>query len=168
MIIKNTLGQESCTPMPYRDQNNILYKGAATIKDGKFSFSFIVPKDITYDYGSGKISYYAFNDNEQDPIDANGSESNFLIGGTSDDIVYDYDGADLDIFMNDTLFVNGGLTDENPVLIAYIFDLSGINTVGNVIGHDITAVLDNNTASPYILNDFYEAKRDDFTRAWKL
>jgi len=163
-IIKNTLGQESCTPMPYRDQNNILYKGAATIKDGKFSFSFIVPKDITYDYGSGKISYYAFNDNEQDPIDANGSESNFLIGGTSGDIVYDYDGADLDIFMNDTLFVNGGLTDENPVLIAYIFDLSGINTVGNVIGHDITAVLDNNTASPYILNDFYEAKRDDFTR----
>ena len=163
-IIRNTLGQESCTPMPYRDQNNILYKGAATVKDGKFSFSFIVPKDIAYNYGSGKISYYAMNDDEQNPIDANGVEDNFVIGGTADDIVYDYEGANLSLFMNDTLFVNGGITDANPTLLAHIFDFSGINTVGNGIGHDITAVLDGNTASPYILNDHYEAVKDDFTR----
>ena len=37
-VVKNTLGQESCTPMPYRDQNNILYKGAASVLDGKFLF----------------------------------------------------------------------------------------------------------------------------------
>ena len=47
-IIKTTLGQESCVPMPYRDQNNLLYKGAATVSDGKFSFSFIVPKAVSY------------------------------------------------------------------------------------------------------------------------
>ena len=40
-IIKTTLGQESCTPMPYRDQNNILYKGSASVIDGRFSFSFL-------------------------------------------------------------------------------------------------------------------------------
>ena len=45
-----------------------------------------------------------------------------------------------------------------------MYDQSGINTVGNGIGHDITAVLDGNTANPYILNDFYEAEKDDFTR----
>ncbi|MEC9209320.1 MAG: type IX secretion system sortase PorU [Bacteroidota bacterium] len=163
-IIKTTLGQESCTPMPYRDQNNILYKGGATVKDGKFSFSFIVPKDIAYNYGAGKISYYAVNDNEQYPLDANGTEENFVIGGTADNIIYDYDEAELSLFMNDTLFLNGGITDANPILLAHIFDLSGINTVGNGIGHDITAVLDGNTANPYVLNDFYEAKKDDFTR----
>ena len=163
-IIKTTLGQESCTPMPYRDQNNILYKGAATVTDGKFSFSFIVPKDIAYNYGAGKISYYALNDNEQNPLDANGTEENFVIGGTADDIMYDYDEAELSLFMNDTLFVNGGITDANPILLAHIFDLSGINTVGNGIGHDITAVLDGNTANPYVLNDFYEANKDDYTR----
>ena len=96
-IIRNTLGQESCTPMPYRDQNNILYKGAASVKDGKFSFSFIVPKDIAYNYGSGKISYYAMNDDEQNPIDANGVKDNFVIGGIANDIVYDYEGADLSL-----------------------------------------------------------------------
>ena len=67
-VVKNTLGQESCTPMPYRDQNNIIYKGAASVVDGKFSFSFIVPKDIAYNYGAGKISYYAVNDNEQNQL----------------------------------------------------------------------------------------------------
>ncbi len=163
-VIKNTLGQESCTPMPYRDQNNILYKGAATVKDGEFHFSFIVPKDIAYNYGAGKISYYALNDNEQNPIDANGFEKDFIIGGIADDILYDYDKAEIFLYMNDTLFINGGITDPNPVLIADIFDVSGINTVGNGIGHDITAILDGNTTNPYILNDFYESAKDDFTR----
>jgi len=163
-IIRTTLGQESCTPMPYRDQNNILYRGTATVVNGKFSFSFIVPKDIAYNYGFGKISYYAVNDDSQNPADANGNEENFVIGGTAEDIVYDYDGAQLSLFMNDTLFLDGGITDQNPTLLAHIFDLSGINTVGNGIGHDITAVLDGNTANPYILNDFYEANKDDYTR----
>ncbi|MEC7646141.1 MAG: type IX secretion system sortase PorU [Bacteroidota bacterium] len=165
-IIKTTLGQESCTPMPYRDQNNILYKGSASVIDGKFSFSFIVPKDIAYNYGVGKISYYTVSDSEQNPVDGNGTDESFLIGGTADDIIYDYDPAEISLFINDTLFVNGGITDPNPILLAHIFDVSGINTVGNGIGHDITAVLDGNTANPYILNNFYEAQKDDFTRGF--
>ena len=162
-IIRTTLGQESCTPMPYRDQNNILYRGAASVVDGKFSFSFVVPKDIAYNYGAGKISYYAVSD-DQDPVDAAGSEEGFVIGGTANDIIYDYEGAELQVYMNTRNFSNGGVTDENPILLADVFDLSGINTVGNGIGHDITAVLDGNTVNPYVLNDFYDAKKDDFTR----
>ncbi len=162
-IIRTTLGQESCTPMPYRDQNNILYRGAASVIDGKFSFSFVVPKDIAYNYGAGKISYYAVSD-DQDPVDAAGSEEGFVIGGTANDIIYDYEGAELEVYMNTRNFSNGGITDENPILLADIFDFSGINTVGNGIGHDITAVLDGNTVNPYVLNDFYDAKKDDFTR----
>ncbi len=161
-IIKTTLGQESCTPMPYRDQNNIIYKGAASVVDGKFSFSFIVPKDIAYNYENGKISYYALSDNEINLIDANGFETNFVIGGMGEDINYDYNGPEITLYMNDTLFVNGGITNSNPILIANVFDFSGINTVGNGIGHDITAILDENTSEPYILNDFYEANKDDY------
>ena len=162
-IIRTTLGQESCTPMPYRNQNNILYKGAATVTDGEFSFSFIVPKDIAYNYGAGKISYYAVSDDD-DPVDAGGSDEGFVIGGTADDIVYDYEGAELKLFINTRNFLDGGITDANPVLLADVFDFSGINTVGNGIGHDITAVLDGNTANPYVLNDFYEAAKDNYTK----
>ena len=162
-IIRTTLGQESCTPMPYRDQNNIIYKGAASVLDGKFSFSFVVPKDIAYNYGAGKISYYAISD-DQMPVDAAGFDTNVVIGGAADNINYDYDGAELKVFMNTRSFSDGGITDENPVLLADIFDISGINTVGNGIGHDITAVLDGKTENPYVLNDFYEANKDDYTK----
>ena len=134
----------------------------ASVVDGKFSFSFIVPKDIAYNYENGKISYYALSDNETNLIDANGFENNFVIGGMGEDINYDYDGPEITLYMNDTLFVNGGITNSNPILIANVFDFSGINTVGNGIGHDITAILDGNTSEPYILNDFYEANKDDY------
>ena len=170
-VINNTLGQESCTPMPYRDQNNILYKGSASIIQGKFSFSFIVPKDIEYNYAPGKISYYAVNDDETNPIDANGSVGvsdsgsiEFIIGGSAENINYDYEGAQIDLFMNTRNFIQGGVTDRNPILIADIIDASGINTVGNGIGHDITAILDGNTAAVYVLNDFYEAEQDNYKK----
>lgn len=163
-IIRTTLGQESCIPMPYRDQNNIIYKGAATVENGQFSISFIVPKDISYNYGAGKVSYYATNNDDQIPLDANGVEEDFVIGGTADNIIYDYNEAEMSLFMNDTLFKNGGITDSNPILLAKIFDDSGINTVGNGIGHDITAILDGDTYNPFILNDFYESNKDDYTR----
>ena len=163
-VIRTTLGQESCTPMPYRDQNNILYKGSASVINGNFSFSFVVPKDIAYNYGNGKISYYAYSDDSM-PIDASGSDKSFIIGGTSDNIeYYDYDGPDISLYMNTSHFVDGGVTDNSPILIAEISDFSGINTVGNGIGHDITAVLDGNTVSPFILNEYYESDKDDYQR----
>ena len=162
-IIRTTLGQESCTPMPYRDQNNILYKGTASVVNGQFSFSFVVPKDIAYNYGAGKISYYAVSDDEN-PIDAGGSDEGFIIGGTADDIVYDYDGPELDLFINTRQFVDGGITDENPVLLVDIEDFSGINTVGNGIGHDIVAVLDGATHLPFILNEHYSADKDNYRK----
>lgn len=162
-IIRTTLGQESCTPMPYRDQSNILYKGSATVKDGQFSFKFVVPKDIAYNYGAGKISYYAVSEDEN-PIDAGGSEDGFVIGGTADDIVYDYDGANLELFMNTRQFVNGGITDKNPVLLVDVEDFSGINTVGNGIGHDIVAILDGSTHLPFVLNEYYESDKDDYKK----
>ena len=66
--------------------------------------------------------------------------------------------------MNTRSFIDGGITDSDPTLIADIFDVSGINMVGNGIGHDITAILDGNTTIPYILNEYYQSNQDDYTR----
>ena len=41
-----------------------------------------------------------------------------------------------------------GITNPNPVIYATISDASGINTVGNGIGHDITGVIDDNVSEP--------------------
>ena len=40
-------------------QKNVLYKGKSTVTNGYFDFTFIVPKDINYSFGIGKISLYA-------------------------------------------------------------------------------------------------------------
>ena len=48
-------------PAPFELQKNIIYRGKASVVNGDFSFSFVVPKDIQFQYGSGKLSYYAQN-----------------------------------------------------------------------------------------------------------
>jgi hypothetical protein len=158
-IISLTLGQESCSPMPFRNQNNIIYKGEASVSNGEFSFSFIVPKDIENNYAHGKVSYYASNDNKED---ASGHDDSFIIGGLADNVIYDYDGPLVSLYMNTRDFIFGGMTNSDPFLLVDIEDFSGINTVGNGIGHDITAIIDNNTSNPFILNDYYKSNLDDY------
>ena len=158
--ILKTLGQESSTPMPYRSQNNILYKGKASVTNGNFSFSFVVPKDIAYNFGSGRISYYAISNDSL--IDANGYDESFTIGGTSTNITADFDGPEIELFINNEQFISGGMTNEDPFLFALLNDFSGINTVGNGIGHDIVAVLDDETNQSISLNDYYSADTDSY------
>ena len=138
-----------------------MFKGAATVSNGQFQFSFIVPKDIDYDFGEGRISYYAENGIASD---ARGYFEDFVVGGTDPNAVEDDQGPLVEVFMNDEEFVSGGLTNENPALFIKLSDDNGINVAGTSVGHDLTAVLDGNTQTPYILNDFYEAEQDDYTR----
>jgi hypothetical protein len=154
-----TLGQDPNSPvLPFELQRNIVYRGKATVSNGQFEFSFVVPKDINLSIDHGKISYYAANSS----LDASGSDSRFYIGGIDPNGVQDNEGPEIDLFLNDDRFVSGGITDETPVLIAKLFDENGINTVGNGIGHDLTAVIDGETANPIVLNDYYTADMDTY------
>tara|TARA_Y100001954_G_C15821967_1_gene610430 strand:- start:753 stop:4601 length:3849 start_codon:yes stop_codon:yes gene_type:complete len=137
---------------------NIIYKGLASVENGEFSFQFVVPKDIDYTYGHGRISCYAYSD----AIDAHGASEDFIIGGTSNNFLPDEKGPDVHLYMNDSLFVRGGLTSDDPWLYARVFDESGINTVGNGIGHDLKAVLDDDHSNPYILNSYFSADLDTY------
>lgn len=155
----STLGQTTeDSQYAFDVQNNILYKGAATVTNGDFSMTFIVPKDINYNFGYGKISFYADNDS----IDNQGYDTTIVVGGIDTSAVDDNDGPQIELYLNDENFVNGGVTDESPVLVASIFDVSGINTVGNGIGHDITVVLDEDTQNPIVVNDFYTSDLDTY------
>ena len=65
--------------------------------------------------------------------------------------------------MNDENFVSGGITNEEPTLLANLYDENGINTASG-IGHDITAILDGDETNVYKLNDYYVAAIDDYKR----
>ncbi len=143
----------------FYEWNSILFKGQATIQNGNFDFSFVVPKDIAYKYGKGRISYY-FDDGESD---GHGYDENVVVGGYDDQAPSDTTGPVIQLFMNDTTFAPGGITHADPVLFARLSDKSGINTTGNSIGHDIVATLDGNTRESYNLNAYYVADPGDFT-----
>lgn len=142
----------------YMVQNNILYKGKATVKNGRFSYTFVVPKDINYQIANGKISYYTDNTIE----DGNGYDNKIYIGGSSPNPIVDNQGPVIKPYLNDEKFVNGGITTKNSTLLLKLSDDNGINYTGNSVGHDITAVLDGNPQSTYILNNFFEADLDDY------
>jgi hypothetical protein len=129
------------------------------VSNGSFSFSFVVPKDISYSQGQGKIVYYA--DNGDD--DAHGAFDNFYIGGSDSD-VSDDQGPEISLYMDSKDFESGDVTSKNPTLLAYLSDENGINTVGTGIGHDITAILDDDYSDVWDLNNYYVADKDDYTQ----
>ncbi len=139
-------------------QKNMLYKGKASVKNGYFDFTFIVPKDIDYAYGKGKISLYA----NSETNDAGGLEEKVIIGGINPNGIIDNTGPEITMYLNDETFIDGGLTNQSPMLVAKLFDENGINTVGNGIGHDIMAVIDAETANPIVLNEYYSANLDTY------
>jgi hypothetical protein len=101
------------------------------------------------------MSLYATDEKSRD---AAGYENGFIIGGVSSDSIKDDKPPVVKVFMNDANFVSGGICDPNPKLYAQISDDFGINISGNSIGHDLTAIIDNNGQTPIILNQVYKSK----------
>lgn len=150
-LINDPISSADTVPVKFLIQKNIIYKGKSEVINGDFTFSFLIPKDISYNFGTGKISYYAHNGIN----DANGYYDKIVIGGSNPNAISDNQGPSINLYMNDEKFVSGGVTNESPKVYAKVSDISGINTIGTGIGHDIVAILDENTKNAIVLNDYY-------------
>ena len=156
-----TLNNHGDGSLVYLDRPNILYSGKAKVENGAFLLSFMVPRDIKYNYGNGRISYYA-NDSLLNS-EAQGYYENFIVGGSSGfNLNTDTIGPELKVYLNSDNFVSGGSVNEAPLFFAKISDIHGVNTVGSGIGHDLRLVIDDNPNTSYILNDYYEAETNSF------
>ncbi|MEX0721612.1 MAG: type IX secretion system sortase PorU, partial [Balneolaceae bacterium] len=157
--LKNRSFVEDCS---YQVENDVLFKGKAAVENGTFISSFVVPKDINYSSGTGRIIFFT---------DANGSTAggsfakiNFNGINPKADSLNDGKGPALNVFLNDERFVNGSLINSSPNLIIELEDQSGINTTGTGVGHEIIATIDTKPQQSFVLNDFYEGSLDDYTR----
>ena len=140
----------------------IIFRGQASVNNGQFEFDFVVPKDIGVPVGFGKVSFYS--KNEELTENQSGASMNTLrIGGINENAAEDNIGPIITLYMNDENFVSGGITNEEPTLLAKLEDLNGINTASG-IGHDIVAILDGDETNPFILNDYYQTEVDDYTK----
>ena len=140
----------------------VIYRGNASVVNGKFEFSFVVPQDIQIPVGNARVSFYAKRGN---PIlqDQTGYNSQIKVGGVNFAAPSDTTPPKLKLYMNDTNFVSGGLTNKSPIFLAFLEDENGINTASG-IGHDIVAILDGDENNPYILNDYYETETDNYKK----
>ncbi len=139
-------------------RNNIVFKGSATVTNGLFDVDFIIPKDIKFNFGTGRISMYANNG----VTDAVGTYESFIIGGSSINTITDNKGPEIELFMNDESFVYGGITNDEPIFLAKLSDENGINISGTSIGHDLTGIFNNDDQNPVIMNEYYEATIDNY------
>ncbi len=145
-------------PVSFQMQTASLFKGKVTATNGAFTFDFKLPKDINFQYGAGKMSFYA----QDGVLDGAGFSSDILIGGITTGNESDKEGPIIKAYLNDERFVNGSITSHNPVLIVKLSDSSGINTGNAGIDHDIVATLDGDNRKYFVLNDFYETDLDSY------
>ncbi|MEZ5071882.1 MAG: type IX secretion system sortase PorU [Bacteroidales bacterium] len=148
-----TLANDDDPVWEFRLRNSLLYSGTVGVSGGRFSFGFYVPKDINYAIGAGKISFYG----KSETADAQGYLDDVLVGGIGTGGTADSQHPTVELYMNDTLFRPGGITDPDPVLLVRVRDNYGINTTGNGIGHNLTAALDGDLGNAAVLNPFYRA-----------
>ena len=144
----------------FDSQESKLFRGLASVENGKFNFEFIVPRDVRVAYGNGKLSFYVSN-NE---LDKAGFNNAIIVGGINENAPEDTLGPEIRLFMNDESFLDGANTNASPNLIAKLSDLSGINTSLTAVDHDIVGILDGDESNPIIMNDFYQTELDDFTK----
>ncbi len=152
-----TKGQES-DPFLFEDQNNALFRGEISITNGSFAAEMILPKNISYDYKPGKITLYAWDETNQ--IDASGSNTNFVLGGTSENLEEDNTSPIVNLFLNEDGFQNGQTVGPNSLLIARISDESGLNISNDGINQGLTLAL--NDGTPVDLNQYYTASKDTY------
>lgn len=164
-IDRSTLGNDGTSQndspiiLDFTTLGEVLFRGRSSIENGDFNVNFIVPRDVVMEVGNGKMSFYSKSNSNL--MDQNGSNLDVLIGGINEDADEDNMGPEIELFMNDEAFISGGITNENPHLLVKLFDENGINTSSG-IGHDIVAVLDDDVANSFRLNDYYEANLDDY------
>lgn len=155
----STLGQNQSSPkINFENQNSILFKGLVSVNQGYFNVDFILPKDIDYSVGRGKISVISYLENNQ----AIGYCDSFLIGGISNNFTKDSIGPDITISLDSLKQIQNGVFSANSVLYVGLKDDSGINISSSGIGHQISLVIDDKTTESIDLNAYYVADKNTY------
>jgi hypothetical protein len=115
------------------------------VKNGIFNINFIVPKDINYQVGTGRVNFYAVSTDST--VDASGSYNELMIGGSETNILTDTKAPTIELSI-----------DTNNLLEAQISDENGINISQAGVGHEIILTL--NDTMQVIANQYFTNKED--------
>ena len=151
---------EADEPFVYYDRPNVIFNGSDKVEDGHFSFTFAVPKDISYSDLPGLINLYAVNDSKA--LEASGV-CNQIVLGSSGSLPPNQTGPSIYCYLNSSSFVNGGNVNPTPYFVAQLNDEDGINATGSSIGHDLQLIIDGDMSKTYSLNDYFQYDFGSYT-----
>ncbi len=134
----------------------IIFKGDVSVVNGKFSSSFVVPKDISYENQNGKVLLYFYNNNS----DGLAYTNNIIVGGTDTEAVNNKIGPDIKIFFDDTTSSNASLVNPNSTLIVKLNGPNGLNTTGTGVGHKLEGILNGQDNNPIDFTNYFTGYLD--------
>ena len=149
---KTLANDQQSSVRDFKVYDNLIYFGKTKVQSGKFSFQFVVPNDIRFEYGKARVSYYA----EDGIKDAQGVDGSLVSGGFGGKMENDKNGPIIQAYLENESFKNGGTVKENPIFIAKLSDQTGIYLGRFGIGHDIRLVIDGDNSSALVLNDYFQ------------
>ena len=150
---------ETSDAFTFQDRLNTLYNGSDSVRQGRFSFVFAMPKDMNISDDNGLICLYAVN--TEKTVEAHGESSAFTMSGdtlTANDGI----GPNIYCYLNSPSFTNGGSVNTTPYFYAELGDKDGINASGSGIGHDLELIVDGEMARTYNLNSYFEYDFGDY------
>ncbi|MBN1632546.1 MAG: type IX secretion system sortase PorU [Ignavibacteria bacterium] len=127
-----------------------IFSGKTNISNGKWHIEFIVPKDISYGSGSGKILAYFKDQINQ----GSGYNKRFVINGIDSNAAIDTTGPEITLFMDTRNFRSGDLVNQDTKIIADFYDESGINLTGTT-GHKIDGIINDEENNKLDLTQYY-------------
>ena len=157
----NNMGDDGAeTAFSFKDRPATIYNGQDSVRNGRFSLTFVVPRDISYSEGTGRMTAYAVDNSRQ--LSVQGSTESFSLR-SADVVSNDGIGPSVYCYLNSTSFQNGGKVNTTPYFFAQLNDKDGINASGNGVGHDLQLVIDGDPSMTYTLNDYFQYDFGDYT-----
>jgi hypothetical protein len=142
----STLGQKT-EKFRYKTYRNQIFEGLVEVKNGVFKVNFVVPKDINYQIGAGRVNFYAISNDST--LDACGSYNELMIGSSETNIFSDTKAPQIKLSI-----------DKDNQLEAQISDENGINVSQAGVGHEMILVL--NDTMQIVVNQYFTST-DDYT-----
>jgi hypothetical protein len=160
IVCKMNDTSETDEPFVYYDRTSTIFNGSDSVRQGRFSFTFVVPKDIQYSDQQGIINLFAVNSTKT--TTATGRFEQLVMNGASEGSG-NQQGPNIYCYLNSPSFVNGGNVNTTPYFVAELTDEDGINAAGSGIGHDLQLIIDGEMNKTYSLNDYFQYDFGSYT-----
>jgi hypothetical protein len=154
-------GNTSQPPYWVMQPGNAIFRGTATVENGRFNVTFRVPRDVRYGGTNAKVSLYFYgrSGSEADSADGVRVREHLPIAAEAS-AERDSVAPVINPWLEYPSFRPGDLVSSTPRLHVGLVDSSGINLSGEV-GHKITVRVDDAQAED--LTPFFNYDRDSYT-----